>query len=77
MRTTIDISDELLRQAKRLAADQRTSLRAVVESALRAYLSRKPSDPAYRLRWRTEKGRTLPGVRLDDRDALFDLIGRR
>ena len=31
MRTTIDIGDELLRQAKRRAADEGTPLRAVVE----------------------------------------------
>jgi Arc/MetJ family transcription regulator len=78
MRTTIEISDELLRQAKRRAADEGTPLRRVVESALRAYLGGRPHNRKYRLRWRSERGRIQPGVCLEDRDALFDLMdGRR
>lgn len=78
MRTTIDIADELLRQAKRRAADEGKPLRAVIEAALQAYLSRRDRTSGYGLTWRTEKGRLLPGVDLDDRDKLFDLMdGRR
>jgi Arc/MetJ family transcription regulator len=78
MRTTLEISDELLRRAKRRAADEATTLRQVVEDALRRYLSARPAGRRYEFRWRTEKGRILPGVRLDDRDALFDVMeGRR
>jgi hypothetical protein len=29
------------------------------------------------LRWSSERGRLQPGVNLDDRDALFDLMGGR
>ena len=74
MRTTLEIADELFRQAKRRAADERTPLRQVVEQALRLYLAKGPRRAGYKLRWRTESGRLLPGVRLDDRDALFDLM---
>jgi Arc/MetJ family transcription regulator len=77
MRTTIDISDELFREAKKRAADEGTPLRAVVEAALRAFLARRPRRDDYRLSWRTEQGRIQPGVRLDDRDALFDLMDGR
>jgi len=78
MRTTIDISDELLRKAKRKAADAGVALRHVVEAALRSYLGGGVKGGAYRLRWRTERGRMQPGVNLDDRDHLFDLMdGRR
>ncbi len=79
MRTTIDINDRLLRDAKRRAAEEGTSLRRVMERALRSYLQqRSAKGEGYRLRWRTERGRLQPGVRLDDRDALFDLMeGRR
>jgi Arc/MetJ family transcription regulator len=70
MRTTLEISDELLRRAKRRAADEATTLRQVVEDALRRYLTGRPARRGYELRWRTEKGRILPSVRLDDRDAL-------
>ena len=77
MRTTLDINDELLRQVKRRAADEGTSLRAVIESALRAHIGRPRRGTSYRLRWRTEKGRVRPAVRIEDRDALFDLIEDR
>ena len=78
MRTTIDLNDELMRAVKRQAASEGTTLRAVIERALRSALQPDRTRPKYRLRWRTEKGRIGPGVRLDDRDALFDLMdGRR
>jgi len=77
MRTTIDISDELFRQAKKKAADDRTTLRDVVEAALRRYLAGRPKRGRYRLRWTPERGRLLPGVNLDDRDALFNLMDGR
>lgn len=78
MRTTVDICDELLRRAKRRAADEQIPLRDVVEAALRRYLSARPSGGPYKLRWNVERGTLQPGVNLDDRDALFDLMdGRR
>lgn len=79
MRTTLDINDELFKQAKKRAADDGTPLRELVETALRLYLAGGlRRGKTYRLRWRTESGRLQPGVRLDDRDALFDLMeGRR
>jgi len=77
MRTTIEINDDLLRQAKRRAADEGTSLRALVERALRLHLGGKHRARGYKLTWRTETGRMLPGVRLDDRDALHDLMEER
>ena len=78
MRTTIDLTDELFRQAKQRAADEGVPLRQIIEAALRRYLKRGRRKTGYRLRWRIESGRVLPGVKLDDRDALFDLMdGRR
>jgi hypothetical protein len=78
MRTTVDLNDDLLRRAKKRAADEGVPLREVIEAALRGHLEgagrRRES---YRLRWRTEKGKLRPGVRLDDRGALFDLMGER
>ena len=74
MRTTMDISDELMRRAKKKAADDGVPLRDVMEAALRRYLSEKPVANGYKLRWTTEKGELMPGVDLDDRDSLFDLM---
>ena len=77
MRTTIELNDELLRAARRRAADDGTSVRAVVEAALRGYLGRSRKAGGFLLNWRTERGRLQPGVRIEDRDALFDLMGGR
>ena len=78
MRTTLDISNELPRLAKKKAADDRGPLRQVVEVALRRYLTGPARRTGYRLRWRTESGTLQPGVNLDDRQSLFDLMdGRR
>ncbi|MFQ5745200.1 MAG: DUF2191 domain-containing protein [Acidobacteriota bacterium] len=77
IRTTIEINDDLFRHAKKKAADEGGSLRSVVENALRQYLAaRLPAEP-FELRWRAERGKLQPGVNLDDRDALFDLMEGR
>ncbi len=73
MRITIDIRDDVLRQAKKKAADEGATLRQVLESALQAYLTGPSGQREYRLSWRTEQGRILPGVNLDDRTSLLDL----
>jgi hypothetical protein len=77
MRTTIEISDELFRQLKRKAADEGIAIRQVIERALRVYFGNITKRSRYQLNWRTERGRIMPGVRLDDRDALFDLMDGR
>lgn len=78
MRTTIDIPDELLRRAKKKAAAEGLTLREIIETALQAYFRSRPPGATYRFKWTTERGRLQPGVNLDDRDALFDLMdGRR
>ena len=40
MRTTVDLPDELLIEAKKRAVDRRTTLRALLEAGLRAELAR-------------------------------------
>jgi len=77
MRTSIEINDELFREAKQRAANDRVPLRRIVESALRIYLEQPKQRQDYKLQWRTEKGRVQAGVRLEDRDALFDLMEGR
>jgi hypothetical protein len=70
----MDLNDELMRPAGEKAADRGEGSRGLGETALRMYLRAN----AYRFQWHVEQGRLMPGVRLDDRDALFDLMeGRR
>ncbi len=78
MRTTICLDDQLLAEAKRLAARTGRSLTAVIEDALRETLARQ-ERAAERLpvRLTTVSGKGLqPGVDLDDSASLLDLMGR-
>ena len=78
MRTTVDLNDQLLRDAKKRAAEEGRPLRAVIEEALRTMIhARGPGDQRFQLQWRTEMGRLQAGVRLDDRQSLFDLMDGR
>lgn len=76
MRTTIRIDNELLAEAKKLAAESRKSLTAVIEDALREILSRKKRQGQIKpLTLTTFKGKGIqPGVDLDDSAALLDLM---
>jgi hypothetical protein len=78
MRTTIDIDDRLLALAKRRALEKRTSLRKIIESALRRSLveSEKPAA-RFRLVWKTVRGNRIPGVDISDRDALYEKMEGR
>jgi hypothetical protein len=79
MRTTLDLDDTLLEAARKRAVERGRTLTAVVEEALAALLASRPlTGKRYRLRWKTHKGRLLPGVNLADRDSLYDAMeGRR
>jgi Arc/MetJ family transcription regulator len=46
MKTTIEISDHVLAQAKRLAAREGITLRALVEQGLRHELARRRAQPS-------------------------------
>ena len=76
MRTTIRLDDQLLREAKGLAAETGRTLTGVIEDALRETLARRRAPVRHkRLALKTFKGGGLrPGVDLDDSAALLDLI---
>jgi hypothetical protein len=75
MKTTIDIADPLLRRAKRLAARRGTTLKALMESALREELAREQARPAVvPLETHTFRGRGLqPGLSWDDWSTIRSL----
>jgi len=81
MRTTIRLDDELLREAKRRAAESGRTLGDVIEDALReALLRHRPDEPRSRVSLPTFGGGgrgLMPGVDLDDSAALLDLMERR
>ncbi len=60
MKTTIDLSDSLFAEAKRAAAADKTTLRALVEAGLREQLNRRRQRAApFRLRRVAFKGKGL------------------
>jgi len=50
MKTTIEITDSLLDQARELAARENTTLRALVETGLRQIINERKCQPQFRLR---------------------------
>jgi Arc/MetJ family transcription regulator len=50
MKTTIDIADELLAEAKLVASQRRTTLRALVEEGLEGVLHARVQAASFRLR---------------------------
>jgi hypothetical protein len=72
MKTTLDISDPLLRDARKIAAREGTTLRTLVEQGLRQVVAakKKPNKP-FRLRQVTFRGN---GLRPELQDASWERI---
>ena len=56
MKTTVEIADPVLDRARRLAQEQHTTLRAIIDEALRAFLDARPAQPKFKLRDASFKG---------------------
>ncbi len=71
MKTTIEISDPLLRDARKIAEREGITLRALVERGLRRVVAETRTSPPFKLRKASFKGRGLQ----DDRgDASWDKL---
>jgi hypothetical protein len=71
MKTTLEISDPLLREARTVAARERTTLRALVEQGLRQVLAEKKRRSNFVLRDGTFNG---SGLRPEIADAGWERI---
>jgi hypothetical protein len=69
MKTTIEISDPLLKAARQAARRDGTTVRAFVEQGLRLALADRKHAPAFRLRDASVAGR---GLRPDAEDLSWD-----
>jgi ribbon-helix-helix CopG family protein len=75
VRTTVRLSGDLLRRAKKKAADEGRTLTSVLEEALRQLLANRQTSKARRkIRIPVSKARggTLPGVDLNKSSELED-----
>lgn len=77
MRTTLELPDALWREAKQRAAKQGITLTTLVDDALRTYLRLPNGAGRRRFRWTVEHGTLLPGVDVDSRQKLYELLGGR
>ena len=59
MKTTVDIPKSLLDEAKKLAANNRTTVKALIEEGLRRVLGEHKKTRKFRLRKATFKGEGL------------------
>ncbi len=59
MKTTVEISEPLLNEARRMAASEKTTLRALLEEGLRKVLEHRRPRRSFRLRKATFRGRGL------------------
>jgi hypothetical protein len=72
MKTTIEISDALLREARKLAARRGLTLRSLVERGLRRVITEENQNKdAFKLRSATFKGR---GLQAELRGASWEKI---
>jgi hypothetical protein len=75
MKTTVEIPDPLLKEAKRLAEREGTTLRALIERGLRLVVAPRARAARFRLRDATVGGRGLqPGARNAGWDRIRELV---
>jgi hypothetical protein len=71
MKTTVEISDSLLREARKVAAREGLTLRALVERGLHRVIAEAKRTPPFKLRRASFKGK---GLRSELRDGSWDKI---
>lgn len=76
MKTTVELPDELMIEVKTAAAVRRTTIREIVERALRRELLDPQPNTSGRspIRWVTVDGGLPPGADVSDRQRLRDWI---
>jgi hypothetical protein len=77
MKTTVEIPNSLLDQAKRLASQENTTVRALVEEGLRRILAERKRVGSFKLRKVSFKGNGLQPVMAGTswqriRDAIYE-----
>lgn len=75
MKTTVEIADALLEDAKRVAAQEGTTLRALIEDGLRKTLAERETKPPFKLKDGSVKGGGVqPGIDLSNWEQIRDII---
>ena len=71
MKTTVHIPDSLLEEARKIASQEHTSIKALIEEGLRRTIDNRKQNRVFRLRKATFKGN---GLQSDVAGASWDRI---
>ena len=75
MKMTFNLNDQVLRQARDLAARDGITLTTFVEDALRERLATlQHSRDRFRMQLKSVRGDQPPSVDISDREALYDVM---
>ena len=77
MKTTVEIPDALLIEAKKHAAERRTTMRALIASGLRRELDDPAQSPKSKrpvIRWVTVRGGLPKGMDVADRAKMIERL---
>jgi len=78
MKTTLHLDDRVAKGAKRHAEIHGTTLTAVINTALRQFLARsRGPKQEFELELLTRDTGALPGVDIEDRDAIYEAMEDR
>lgn len=75
-RTTVSLDDMLLRKLKARAAGEGRTLSELISDLVRRAMGAE-EGPAYSMDWEPKPLHVRPGVDINDRDKLFDLMDGR
>ena len=75
IRTTIVMDEELLRGVREVAARQGWNLSRAISELVCVGMHAHASFEPVEFRWKTVRGKVRPGVDIDDRDRLYDVMG--
>lgn len=74
MKTTVDLPENLLREWKKKAAEEGTTLKKMWESLLSSALdsTRRPRPSKRKIRWVTAPGGLPPGLDISSRERMWE-----
>jgi hypothetical protein len=77
-RTTVVLEEDVLQLLKMRSAEEGTTMKDLINRYLREAFSVKKKRSNFKFEWKTYKGKLQPGVSLEDRDTLCEIMeGRR
>jgi hypothetical protein len=79
VKTTVELPDDLLIEAKKRAAETRSTVKEILESGLRRELAappRRKRGAARKIRWVVVEGRLARDLDLSGRERMHDFLRR-